>query len=265
MGSLSYDRPFKKLSKHHVAVFNGIPSWGSHFCQPDHNKHWDVCTSYSRIEKSQHGLVWTWQKRLACKFIANIFWESQGVLLTYFIPKGVNMNSVYYCKILCELKADICHKRSNLKNEQIFIYLHDNGHLHSSEFTTTFLGFYNSIPRWAWMVYFSTSGLFAWSGTQWFIHVSQRFPGCPAFCRWFTGERSSCKIFLWLSNEPLCYGNWKSCRSIWKNLNSLVIMLKNRLSHIVFIYTFIFTAIGGHSSALYGRDLYFWNDLRRKL
>ncbi len=76
--------------------------------------------------------------KLAGKFVAIIFWNSQGVLLIQYIPKGVNMISVYYCKVLHELKANDHHKWSDLRNEQIF-FMHDNAHSHSSEFMTAFL------------------------------------------------------------------------------------------------------------------------------
>ncbi len=84
--------------------------------------------------------------------------------------------------------------------------------------TPTFSWVYDGIPWLAWLVYFFTSSLFAWSSTQWFlvIPVLQRFPGWSTFCKWFTGEISGCKIFPWLSDELLCYRNWTSCRSIQK-------------------------------------------------
>ncbi len=89
--------------------------------------------------------MWTWQKKLkkakvvklADKLMAIVFWDSEEVLLTHYIPKGVNLNSAYYYKVLCELKADICRKQSDLKNEQIS-FIHDDAYPHSSEFTMAF-------------------------------------------------------------------------------------------------------------------------------
>ncbi len=82
----------------------------------------------------------------------------------------------------------------------------------------------------AWLVYFSTSGLFASFGTQWclVIPASQSLCGWRAFCKWLIGEMRSCNIFLWLSNKLLCYGNWTFCRSTRKISILTMIMLKNR-------------------------------------
>ncbi len=73
----------------------------------------------------------------AGKLMVIFFWDFQGALLTYCIPKDVNVNSLYYCKVLHELKADICRKQSNLRNEQI-IFIYDNADPHFSEFTMAF-------------------------------------------------------------------------------------------------------------------------------
>ncbi len=76
--------------------------------------------------------------KLAGELMAIVFSDSQGVHSTHYIPKDVNMNSVYYCKVLCQLKAGIHRKWSNLRNKQIFI-IHDNVHPHFSEYKTAFL------------------------------------------------------------------------------------------------------------------------------
>ncbi len=139
---------------------------------------------------------------------------------------------MYYCYVLRKLKADICCKWSDLRSEQIF-FTHDN------RYPSIFSWVHNSIPRWAWLIYFSTGGLFAWSGTQWFLVIPtpQRFPEWPALCKWYTDETSTWKIFLRLSDELLWYRNWTYCRS--KCLKILmVIMLQNRLSRVAFVVCF---------------------------
>ncbi len=141
MGSTSsYSRSQKKLFGWCVAVFNRIlPSWGSGSSQPDHNRRRDVDTSpYSGIEKSQHGFC-TWHKRsekgegqkIGWQVNDHCFLDSQEVLLISYVLKGVNVNSVYYCKVLHKLNTDIHHKRSYLRNEQIFL-IHNNAHPHFS-------------------------------------------------------------------------------------------------------------------------------------
>ncbi len=73
-----------------------------------------------------------------------VFWDSQGVFLIHYIPKGVNVNSVCHCKVLCKLKGDILYelkadvncKWSDLRNEQIF-FVDDNAY--SSEFMVAFI------------------------------------------------------------------------------------------------------------------------------
>ncbi len=64
--------------------------------QPNRDRQWDINTSpFSRIENSQHGLVWTWQKRsrkakvekFTGKLMAVLFWDSKGALLTRYTWK----------------------------------------------------------------------------------------------------------------------------------------------------------------------------------
>ncbi len=71
-----------------------------------------------KVQKSE-------SEKISGKLMAIVFSECRGVLLAHYVPKGVNVNSVYYRKIFCELKVNICHKLSDLKNEQIF-FIHDN-------------------------------------------------------------------------------------------------------------------------------------------
>ncbi len=74
----------------------------------------------------------------AGKLMTIVFWDSQGVLLTHYVPERVHVNSVHYCKVLCESKANICHEWFDLRNEQI-LFIHDKARPHSSEFTMAFL------------------------------------------------------------------------------------------------------------------------------
>ncbi len=82
-----------------------------------------------------------------------VFLDSQRVLLTHYIPKGVNVNSVDYCKVLCEWEANTHYKQCDLRNEQIF-FLNHNACSHSSEFTVAYLN------ELGWFIFFAF-GLFA--------------------------------------------------------------------------------------------------------
>ncbi len=46
----------------------------------------------------------------AGKLIVIVFWDSQKIVLTNYIPKGVNVNSVHHCKVFYKLQVDICRK-----------------------------------------------------------------------------------------------------------------------------------------------------------
>ena len=50
----------------------------------------------------------------AGKIMATVFWDSQGVILVNFLPKGVTINSEVYIETLRKLKAKIRHVRPNL-------------------------------------------------------------------------------------------------------------------------------------------------------
>ncbi len=84
--------------------------------------------------------------------MAIIFWYYKGMLLTHYVPKGVDVNSVYCSKVLCELKASSHCKWSDLRNEQIF-FIHDNAQPYSLRFVKAFLdelGWFN-FPHLAYL------------------------------------------------------------------------------------------------------------------
>ncbi len=86
---------------------------------------------YSRIEKSP-SMAWCkpGEKgpekanigKLVDKLMAIVVQVSQGVLLTYYIPKRANVNSVYYCKVLCKLKSNIYRKWFDLRMSRFSSY-----------------------------------------------------------------------------------------------------------------------------------------------
>lgn len=74
----------------------------------------------------------------AGKIMATVFWDSQGVLLTRYMPKGTTINSVTYCEVLKDLRAALYRKRPGLKSEKVFL-IHDNARPHSSAVTQKLL------------------------------------------------------------------------------------------------------------------------------
>ncbi len=108
-------------------------------------------------------------------FVAIVFRGSQGVLATHYVLKGVSVNSMYYCKVLCKLRADILCKLSGLRNEQIF-FIHDKTYPHSSEFPTAFLDKLGLVM----FPHLDYSHALAPSDFQSFQYLN--FLGSPAFC-----------------------------------------------------------------------------------
>ncbi len=58
----------------------------------------------------------------AGKAIAIVFWDTKGIILNYYIPSSIMVNSVYYCKVLRELKVSL-HRE--LWESNMFLF-HDN-------------------------------------------------------------------------------------------------------------------------------------------
>ncbi len=80
---------------------------------------------YSGIKKSQQGSVWTYWIRSEKGEGQKISWQVNGYrllglsrsTLNSLCLKSVNVISVYYRKVLRKLKADICRKWSDLRDD----------------------------------------------------------------------------------------------------------------------------------------------------
>jgi len=62
-------------------------------------------------------------------FLASIFWEPDGILLTDYLPKGHTINAEYYSSLLMQFK-DILQEKLPGKITMGFFFLHDNASAH---------------------------------------------------------------------------------------------------------------------------------------
>jgi len=78
------------------------------------------------------------------KVLVSIFWDQDGILLIDYLPKGKNINAVYYSFLLAQLK-DILKKKRRGKVTKGVLFLHDNAPAHRALATRkklTYLGFH---------------------------------------------------------------------------------------------------------------------------
>lgn len=71
----------------------------------------------------------------AGKVMASVFWDSQGLLLIDYLPKGQTINGEYYVDLLDKLDTAIRKKRPHLAKKKI-IFQHDNARPHTCALTT---------------------------------------------------------------------------------------------------------------------------------
>ena len=60
-----------------------------------------------------------------------IFWNSEGILLTDYLPRGTTINGPYYASLLERLRSAIVEKRRGKLTQGAFL-LHDNAPAHKS-------------------------------------------------------------------------------------------------------------------------------------
>ena len=65
----------------------------------------------------------------AGKVLASIFWDQNGILLIYYLPKGQTINADYYSSLLVQLK-DIFKEKRGGKFAKGVLFLHDNAPVH---------------------------------------------------------------------------------------------------------------------------------------
>ena len=63
-------------------------------------------------------------QKSAGKFLASIFWDPEGILLIYYLPKGQTINVEYYSSLLVQLKDILKEKRFG-KFTKVILFLHD--------------------------------------------------------------------------------------------------------------------------------------------
>jgi len=75
---------------------------------------------------------------------ASIFWDKDGILLIYYLPKGQILNTEYYSSLLVQLK-DILKEKRRGKITKVVLFLHDNAPPHRALATQkklAYLGFH---------------------------------------------------------------------------------------------------------------------------
>ena len=83
--------------------------------------HYDPETKQQSMEwrhiGSPHPKKFRLQKS-AAKFLASIFWDQDGILLIYYLPKGQTINAEYYSSLLVQLKDILKEKRHATEGHQ---------------------------------------------------------------------------------------------------------------------------------------------------
>ena len=74
----------------------------------------------------------------AGKIMLTIFWDSDGALLTDYLPKGQSINGQYYAEILSRLREAVKSKRWGKLRKGVLL-LHDNAPVHKSAVATAAL------------------------------------------------------------------------------------------------------------------------------
>jgi histone-lysine N-methyltransferase SETMAR len=72
------------------------------------------------------------------KSMATIFWDSQGIILIDFLPRGETINAVRYCQTLNKLREAIRRKRPGRLTEGVILQ-HDNATPHTANITKDWL------------------------------------------------------------------------------------------------------------------------------
>lgn len=71
-------------------------------------------------------------QKSALKIMATIFWDSRGVLLVDFLPKGSSMNGAYYADLIIQLKEKVVELRRGKVSAGV-LFLQDNAPVHRSQ------------------------------------------------------------------------------------------------------------------------------------
>ncbi|GFU62633.1 histone-lysine N-methyltransferase SETMAR [Trichonephila clavipes] len=72
------------------------------------------------------------------KIMCTVFWDSKGILLIDFLPRGQTINAAVYCETLRKLRRAIQNKRRGFLSKGV-VFLHDNARPHTANVTKTLL------------------------------------------------------------------------------------------------------------------------------
>ncbi|GBP54872.1 Histone-lysine N-methyltransferase SETMAR [Eumeta japonica] len=91
-------------------------------------------------ESKQESMQWTKKgerppkkfkvPKSASKLMATIFWDSEGVLLIDYLPKGTTMNGQYYANLLAQEREAVVQKRRGKLSRGV-LFLQDNASVHT--------------------------------------------------------------------------------------------------------------------------------------
>ncbi|GBP26468.1 Histone-lysine N-methyltransferase SETMAR [Eumeta japonica] len=92
-------------------------------------------------ESKQESMQWTKKgerppkkfkvQKSASKLMATIFWDSEGVLLIEYLPKGTTMNGQYYTNLLAQAREAVVQKRRGKLSRGV-LFLQDNASVHTA-------------------------------------------------------------------------------------------------------------------------------------
>ncbi|GBP46743.1 Histone-lysine N-methyltransferase SETMAR [Eumeta japonica] len=92
-------------------------------------------------ESKQESMQWTKKgerppkkfkvQKSASKLMATIFWDSEGVLLIDYLPKGTTMNGQYYANLLAQAREAVVQKRRGKLSRGV-LFLQDNASVHTA-------------------------------------------------------------------------------------------------------------------------------------
>jgi len=113
----------------------------------------ETCLYHYESETKQQSMEW-WHngsphpkklqvQKSAGKVLASIFWDQDGILLIYYLPKGQTINEEYYSSLLVQFK-DILKEKRRGKDTKGVLFLHDNAPAHQAHATQkklAYLGF----------------------------------------------------------------------------------------------------------------------------
>ena len=71
-------------------------------------------------------------QRVATKLMATVFWDSSGILLIDYLPKGATMNGEYYAALIAQVREAIKEKRRGKLAHGVLL-LQDNAPSHTSQ------------------------------------------------------------------------------------------------------------------------------------